>query len=133
MSLHLRLSAPSSRNETPDRFGLRKVVVAVTEYGKLYGMDSMSGSILWQVRYPGDSLRNSEQQQPAHRPQAFLLVQKDGRTGDYAQAVLVYKHIRWDGGGSVAEPTFFFYMSRSQTVCTASDLDPTFNGTVSRD
>ena len=65
MSLHLRLSAPSSRNETPDRFGLRKVVVAVTEYGKLYGMDSMSGSILWQVRYPGDSLRNSEQQQPA--------------------------------------------------------------------
>jgi hypothetical protein len=90
---YFRLSPSPGRNETPDRFGLRKVIVAATGYSKLYGMDSMTGSILWQVRYPGEFLQ-LESRDKAPRPQAFLLVQKDGRTGDYAQAVLVYKHER---------------------------------------
>jgi hypothetical protein len=56
-SFFYRLSGQTSRSETPDRFGLRKVVVVVTEYSKLYGIDSMSGSVLWQAWFPGTYTR----------------------------------------------------------------------------
>ncbi|CAB4061283.1 EMC1 [Lepeophtheirus salmonis] len=30
-------------------FGIRKVIVAITDYGKVYGLDSKNGKILWQL------------------------------------------------------------------------------------
>ena len=36
-------SAPLSR----DAFGFRKVIVAATMHGKLYGLDSANGEVLW--------------------------------------------------------------------------------------
>lgn len=35
--------------DTRDRFGLRKTIVAVTEYGKLFGIDTLTGSINWEL------------------------------------------------------------------------------------
>jgi len=64
-----------------DRFGLRKVVVGVTKQGKIYGLDSRTGSILWQKMFSGDG--------------TALHIQRDGRTdNELAQAVLVYRHVR---------------------------------------
>jgi len=63
-----------------DKFGLRKVIVGVTKW-KMYGLDSKSGNILWQMMLSGKGV--------------VLHIQKDGRTdNDQAQAVLVYKHAR---------------------------------------
>jgi len=77
-----RLSGGSESNPgVGDRFGLRKVVVGVTKQGKMYGVDSKSGTILWQKMFPGVG--------------TALHVQRDGRSDiDLAQAVLVYKHSR---------------------------------------
>jgi len=80
----------SSSASTSDRFGLNKIIVVVTEHSKLYGLESMSGRIVWQARFMG----HYDSTVPAHQPQTTLLVQKDGRAGDYAQAVLVYRHAR---------------------------------------
>lgn len=35
--------------DTRDRFGLRKTIVAVTESGKIFGMDTFTGSINWEL------------------------------------------------------------------------------------
>ena len=76
-----RLSGRKQRGVVPDRFGLRKVVVVATGRGKIYGLDSGSGSVLWQARVDG-------------APKALHL-QKDGRGGaEGALACLVYKHHR---------------------------------------
>ena len=37
-----------------DKFGLRKVIVTASSLGKIYGLDSSSGAVLWQRRIPGD-------------------------------------------------------------------------------
>jgi len=78
------------KSSTPDRFGLNKIIVAATEHNKLYGIESISGNILWETMYPG----RFDPSLPSYQPQTYLLIQKDGRSGDYAQAVLVYKHAR---------------------------------------
>ena len=75
---------------TPDRFGLKKIIVVVTEQNKMYGVESTSGKLLWQTMFPGVFSRD----EPSFKQQAHLLIQKDGRSGDYAQAVLIYKHHR---------------------------------------
>ena len=36
-----------------DQFGIRKVIVAVTNNDKIYGLDSKNGNILWQFMVPG--------------------------------------------------------------------------------
>ena len=40
---------PSSANETlsRDAFGFREVIVATTAFGKVFGIDSSNGEILW--------------------------------------------------------------------------------------
>ncbi len=38
---------------TLDRFGLNKMLVVVTEHNKVYGIESMSGKIMWQLFFPG--------------------------------------------------------------------------------
>lgn len=69
------------RPGTGDRFGLRKVMVAMTHQGKMYGLDSGSGAVLWQRLVPGRGFA--------------LHVQRDGLTdSDAAQAALVYRHHR---------------------------------------
>ena len=42
-------SVPSSANETlsRDAFGFRQVIVAATAFGKVFGIDSSNGEILW--------------------------------------------------------------------------------------
>lgn len=43
-------SAPASPTDGPlsrDAFGFRQVIVAATSYGKVYGIDSSNGQILW--------------------------------------------------------------------------------------
>jgi len=85
----LQLTA-KAKQITPDRFGLNKVIVAVTKHNKMYGIESISGEILWQRMFPGEF----NDDLPAYQPQTYLLIQKDGRSGDYAQATLVYKHAR---------------------------------------
>jgi len=79
-----------SKTVSPDRFGLKKIIVAVTRANKIYGIDSMSGEIVWQTMFPG----TYNYDLPVYKSQTYLLVQKDGRSGDYAQAMLVYKHVR---------------------------------------
>jgi len=78
-----RLSGASESNPGVggDRFGLRKMVIGVTKQGKMYGLDSKTGTILWQKMFPGQG--------------TALHIQRDGRTdNDLAQAVLVYRHAR---------------------------------------
>jgi len=76
-----RLTGRKQRGVVPDRFGLRKVVVVATGRGKLYGLDSGNGAVLWQARVDGS-------------PKALHL-QRDGRGGaDGALACLVFKHHR---------------------------------------
>ena len=42
-------AASSSAEDTPmrDAFGFRQIIVAATSYGKLYGIDSSNGRVLW--------------------------------------------------------------------------------------
>jgi len=76
-----RLSSDKDSVIVSDKFGLRKVVVVVSNRGKLYGLDSGSGALLWQARVPG-------------KPSALHL-QRDGRTdNEAALACLVYRHSR---------------------------------------
>ena len=78
-----RLSGASKDNPgvVGDKFGLRKVVVGVSKQGEMYGLDSKTGNILWQKKFPGVG--------------TALHIQRDGRTdNDLAQAILVYKHVR---------------------------------------
>jgi len=78
-----RLSGASEDNTgvVGDKFGLRKVVVGVTKQGKMYGLDSKTGNILWQKMFPGVG--------------TALHIQRDGRTdNDLAMAILVYRHVR---------------------------------------
>jgi len=64
-----------------DRFGLRKVVVTVTTQGGLYGLDSGSGTVLWQRLVPGTGVS--------------LHIQRDGMSDrESAQSTLVYRHNR---------------------------------------
>merc|ERR1719510_100629 len=44
-----------------DQFGIRKVIVAVTEHDKIYGMDSKTGDILWQFMVPGGILLGKDE------------------------------------------------------------------------
>lgn len=73
----------NKRISTPDRFGLNKVIVAVTRHNKIYGIESISGEILWQRMFPG----SFDNDLPAYQAQSYLLVQKDGRAGNYAQVI----------------------------------------------
>ena len=43
------VAAPANASEplSRDAFGFRKVIVAATPYGKLYGIDSANGEVLW--------------------------------------------------------------------------------------
>jgi len=69
-----------SHNLEGDKFGLRKIVVGVTNK-KMYGLDSKTGNIVWQLLFPGEG--------------SALHILRDGRTdNNLAQAVLVYKHAR---------------------------------------
>ena len=43
-----------------DQFGIRKVIVAVTAYDKVYGLDSKTGNVLWQLMIPGGLDLNAE-------------------------------------------------------------------------
>ena len=59
-----------------DKLGLRKVVVGVPKQGKMYGLDSKTGNILW----CGHSSPYN---------------QRDSRTSnELAQVILVYRHMR---------------------------------------
>ena len=40
-------SANASEPLSRDEFGFRKVIVAATSHGKLYGIDSANGQVLW--------------------------------------------------------------------------------------
>ena len=76
----LRLSN-DKRQQSGDKFGLKKVVVGVTSNGKIYAFESRKGNLLWQHMVPGVG--------------KSLLIQKDGRSDiSEAQAMLVYKHNR---------------------------------------
>lgn len=50
-SVSAPVSTPSSNNSTislfRDAFGFRKVIVAATPHGKVYGIDSANGEIVW--------------------------------------------------------------------------------------
>lgn len=45
-----------SGGDSDDDFGIRKVVVAVSATGKVFGLDSKSGRVFWQVRLSRDRL-----------------------------------------------------------------------------
>lgn len=79
-----------SGQNTADKFGLRKVVVAVTEHSKVYGLDSKTGAVLWQIMFPGKLMES----RGTGLPHAFLHLQRDSKYGAPAQAVLVYQHHR---------------------------------------
>eukprot|EP00088_Acartia_fossae_P054891 TRINITY_DN6343_c0_g1_i2.p1 TRINITY_DN6343_c0_g1~~TRINITY_DN6343_c0_g1_i2.p1 ORF type:complete len:892 (+),score=202.62 TRINITY_DN6343_c0_g1_i2:78-2753(+) len=74
---------------TLDRFGLNKMIVIATEHNKLYGMESISGKLMWQLYFPG---RFTSAEGFESKSQAYLLIQRDGRAGGEAQAVLIYAH-----------------------------------------
>jgi len=96
-----RLSGASESNSVVggDKFGLKKVVICVTKQGKIFALDSKTGSILWQKMFPGKG--------------TALHIQRDGRTdNDLAQAVLVYKHTR---------STFYLMVFNPVTGSVSSD------------
>lgn len=51
------LKGVSNANENQlmvqDEFGLHKLIVAVTKTGKIYGIDNLSGKIVWQIKIDG--------------------------------------------------------------------------------
>ncbi|KJE95619.1 hypothetical protein CAOG_06052 [Capsaspora owczarzaki ATCC 30864] len=55
----LDASYPGAEGLTPDNFGFRKVIVAVTETGSVFGLSTDDGAILWKARInsaPSDGL-----------------------------------------------------------------------------
>ena len=48
-SISASVAPPANASEplARDEFGFRKVIVAATPYGKLYGIDSANGEVLW--------------------------------------------------------------------------------------
>lgn len=48
--------------EMRDRFGLKKTIVLVTEYGKIFGIDTFSGAIIWELFDRDFSTRGSNSQ-----------------------------------------------------------------------
>ena len=49
-SVSTPISTPSSNNSTAlfrDAFGFRKIIVVATPHGKVYGLDSANGEIIW--------------------------------------------------------------------------------------
>ena len=74
-------SAPLSR----DAFGFRKVIVAATMHGKLYGLDSANGEVLWsRVFGLGWAAQVGGQIIPAK-----MVVTRTVNDGDTPQVVLV--------------------------------------------
>jgi ER membrane protein complex subunit 1 len=46
-------SSSSSKNSlVRDSFGLHKMIVAVTSAGKIFGIDNLSGEVIWQIQTP---------------------------------------------------------------------------------
>jgi ER membrane protein complex subunit 1 len=46
-------STSSSKNSlVRDAFGLHKMIVAVTSAGKIFGIDNLSGEVIWQIQTP---------------------------------------------------------------------------------
>lgn len=46
-------STSSSKNSlVRDSFGLHKMIVAVTSAGKIFGIDNLSGEVIWQIQTP---------------------------------------------------------------------------------
>ena len=66
-----------------DRFGLRKVIVAVTNFSKMYGLDSRTGRILWQISFPGTLMVS----RGTGQLKAFLHVMRDARSGATPQVL----------------------------------------------
>jgi hypothetical protein len=72
---------------TLDRFGLNKIIVVVSEHNKVFGIESISGKLMWQLYFPGLFDKTNK------KSQVYLLIQRDGRSGGHAQAVLIYQHL----------------------------------------
>jgi hypothetical protein len=78
------ISGESLYASDEDRFGLRKVIVFVTKVGKVVGMDSSSGSILYTFFLPDFSLFSDSS--------AFLYIQRPAKyTPLKPQAAVIYK------------------------------------------
>ena len=72
-----------------DQFGIRKVIVAVTAYDKVYGLDSKTGSVLWQLMIPGGLDLNSQDHS------VNLFVQRSANYhGMDGKCVLLYTNIK---------------------------------------
>ncbi|XP_067826240.1 ER membrane protein complex subunit 1 isoform X2 [Heptranchias perlo] len=74
-------------NLARDEFNLQKMMVMVTASGKLFGIDSSSGTILWKQYFenvkPGSSFKLTVQRTTAHfpHPPQCTLIIKDKETG----------------------------------------------------
>jgi hypothetical protein len=80
------ISGESLYASDEDRFGLRKVIVFVTKVGKVIGMDSSSGSILYSFFLPDYSVFSDSS--------AFLYVQRPAKyTPLKPQASVIYKSV----------------------------------------
>lgn len=80
------ISGESLYASDEDRFGLRKVIVFVTKVGKVIGMDSSSGSILYSFYLPDFSVFTDSA--------AFLYLQRPAKyTPLKPQAAVIYKSL----------------------------------------
>lgn len=71
-----------------DEFGLHKLIVAVTSVGKLYGIDNLSGNVVWQ-KYLGEM----ETYKSIDKPVVSFYVQRTSRHLPYpAQCFILGKH-----------------------------------------
>ncbi|RWS12912.1 hypothetical protein B4U79_03879 [Dinothrombium tinctorium] len=66
----LQSSGKELRTLVRDKFGLHKIIVTVTEFGKLFGIDTLSGKIVWSV-FDTD-LRNSLRLNPPKKLSIFV-------------------------------------------------------------
>lgn len=89
----LGLREPTSNAEgradlVRDQFGLHKMIVAITSVGKIFGIDNLSGEVIWQVL-----LNDVTPYVMSGKPHVPLFVQRTTRHFPYpAMCALLYKH-----------------------------------------
>lgn len=69
--------------EERDQFGLRKRIVVVTDYGTIFGIDSLTGEIIWEMFDQQLATKNLE-----HGPKAKLVILNNSDESDHRAIIL---------------------------------------------
>jgi len=92
------ITRESLYSSSEDRFGLRKVIVFLTQVGKVVGLDGPSGDVLYSFWLKDFDLFGTDSTVgiPAKHKQAFLFIQRPAKYSPLPpQASVVYRFVHW--------------------------------------